>query len=96
MKAAVSLAFEGADMLGVTTGPASFLAEQLYRKTKVVKTMHERLQVCQDPQTELVLARESLGAGRVNHIPRVYGHVLSERGGAAEAFDVSRCYQRGS
>ena len=86
LKAAVSLASEGADTLGVATGPASFVAEQLYRKTKVVKAIHERLQLCQDPQTEFVLARESLGVGRVNHILRVHGHALAERGGAATAF----------
>ena len=88
MKAAVSLASKGADTLGVATGPARFVAEQLYRKTKVVKAMHERLQVCQDPQTESVLARGSLGVGRVNHILRVRGHALAERGGVATAFDA--------
>ena len=41
--------------------------------------MHERIQLCSDPQTEFVLARQSLGVSRVNHILRVHGHrLLSE------------------
>jgi hypothetical protein len=85
--ASVSLATEGTLTLGVATGPEDFIVAQLKRKTRVVKAMHERVQLCQDPQTESVLARESLGVGRVNHILRVHGHTLVEQGGAAGAFD---------
>ena len=37
---------------------------------------HERVQVCQDPQTEFALLRESLGVSRMNHILRVHGYTL--------------------
>ena len=83
-KASVSLASSGTNTLGVATGPADFVNAQLERKTQVAKAMHERVQLCQYPQT---LARASLGAGLVNHIPRVHGHSLAECGGSAAGFD---------
>jgi hypothetical protein len=87
-KASVSLASDGTLTLGVATGSSEFVTSQLQRKTQVVKAMHERVQLCQDPQAEFILARESLGLGRVNHILRVHGHSLVERDGAAAAFDA--------
>ena len=50
--------------------------------------MHERVQVCANPQTELVLAGDSLGVSRVNHILRVHGARLAENGEALNAFDT--------
>ena len=85
--ATVSLASAGTPTLGVATGPATYVANQLARKTKVIQAMHERVQLCHDAQTELVLAKQSLGAGRVNHILRVHGHRVAGTGGATEAFD---------
>jgi hypothetical protein len=85
--AKVSLASEGTNTLGVATGPAGFVAAQLESKALVVRAMHERVRLCQDPQSEFVLARESLGVGRVNHILRVHGHHLADSGGATAAFD---------
>ena len=41
-------------------GPRQFLADQLLAKADVIRAMHERVQLCQDPQTEFAL-RESLG-----------------------------------
>ena len=38
----------------------------------VIRAMHERAQLCQDPQTEFAL-RESLGVSRINNILRVHG-----------------------
>jgi len=73
-KATILFASEGTLTLGVATGPRDVIIEQLDRKTRVVKAMHERVQLCQNPQTEFVLARDSLGVGRVNHILRVHGH----------------------
>ena len=49
--------------------------------------MHERGQLCQDPQTEFALPRESLGVGRINHILRVHGHTILQERRAAEIFD---------
>ena len=86
-KATVQLAAEGTNTLGVATGPAHFVTAQLETKTAVVKAMHERVQLCQDSQSEFILARESLGVGRVNHILRVHGHHLAENGGATNKFD---------
>ena len=43
--------------------------------------MHDCVQLCQDPQTEVALLREGLGVSRINHILRVHGHTsLQERG----------------
>ena len=81
--ATVRLASDGTLTLGVATGPQRAITEQLDKKTSVVKAMHERVQLCQNPQTEFVLARDSLGVGRVNHILRVHGHSLAEQDGAA-------------
>ena len=56
------------------------VADQLLGKADVLRAMHERVRLCQDPQTELALCRESLGVNRVNHIVRVHGHtILYER-----------------
>ena len=49
--------------------------------------MLERVQLCQDPQTEFALVRESLGVSRVNHIFRVHGHTILEEETAARTFD---------
>ena len=49
--------------------------------------MHARVQLCQDPQTEFALLRESLGDSRVNHILRVHGHTLLQERRSAEIFD---------
>ena len=85
--AAVSLASVGTLTLGVVTGPATAVADQLLQKTKVVQAMHERVQLCQDAQTEFVLARQSLGVSRVNHILRVHGHAAVVSSSAGQAFD---------
>ena len=46
--------------------------------------VHERVQLCQDPQTEFSVLRESLGVSRVNHILRVHGHTILQEKRAAE------------
>ena len=84
--ASVSLASEGCVTLGIATGPPSAVAEQLQTKSDVVRAMHDKLRVCQDPQTEFVLAGQCLGVGKVNHILRVHGcRAASSR--AVEKFD---------
>ena len=85
--AAISLTSAGTLTLRVATGPAPFVAEQLARKSKVVRAMHERVQLCQDAQTEVVLARQSLGVGRVCHILRVHGLGLGRANDTALTFD---------
>ena len=86
-EAAVSSAACGSLTLGVATGPSSSVDEQLQTKVRVVRAMQEKAAVCQDPQTEHVLCRQSLGIGRVNHILRVHGHELVQRRDKLEAFD---------
>ena len=49
--------------------------------------MHERVQHCQDPQTEFALFCESLGVSRINHILRVHGHRILQEQWAAEIFE---------
>ena len=48
--------------------------------------MHERVQLCQDPQTEFALLRESLGA-ITNHFLRVHGHTILQEQRAADIHD---------
>ena len=49
--------------------------------------MRERVQLCQDPQTEFALLRESLGVSRINHILRVHGHTILEEQSAVAVYD---------
>ena len=54
--------------LGVAVGSRQFIADQLLSKANVIRAMHGRVQLCQDPQTEFSLLRECLGVSRINHI----------------------------
>ena len=56
-------------------------------KADVIRAMYERVQLCQDLQTEFALLRESLGVSRINHILWVHGHTILEAQSAAEVFD---------
>ena len=49
--------------------------------------MRERVPLCHETQTEFALIRESLGAGRANHIFRVHGHMILEEESAARTLD---------
>ena len=53
----------------------------------VIRVMHESVQLCQDPQTEFALLRESLGVSKINHILRVHGHTILQERRVAEIFD---------
>ena len=89
--AKVCTADEAGLTLGVATGDREAVAEQLLQKVKVVQAMQQKTAVCCDTQTEHVLNQQSLGLGRVNHILRVHGHLLSQDPGDLGAFDkVSR------
>ena len=55
-------------------------------KADVIRVMHGRVQLCQDPQTEFAL-RESLRVSRVNHTLRVHGHTILQEQRAAEVYD---------
>ena len=68
----------GSITLGVAVGSRQFVTDQLLSKADVIRAMHERVQLCQDPQTEFALLRESLGVSRTNHILRVQGHTILE------------------
>ena len=85
--ASVSTALCGSDTLGVAVGPRQFFADQPLARADVFRAMHQRVQLCQDSQTESALLRESLGVSRINHIRRVHGHtLLSRERQAAEIF----------
>ena len=60
--ASVSTEAAGSKILGVAAGPRQFIEDQLLAKADV----------CQDPQTEFSLLRESLGVSRINRILRVH------------------------
>ena len=68
-------------------GPRQFIADQLLAKADVIRPMHERVQLFQDPKTEFALLRESLGVSRVDHTFLVHGHTILEEQRAAEIFD---------
>ena len=85
--AKTSAATDGGITLGVAVGPLQFITDQRLSKADVIRTMHERVQLCQDPQTEFTLFRESLGVSRINHTLRVHGHTILEEQRAAEVYD---------
>ena len=72
--AKTSTVTEGSTTLGVAVGYRQFITDQLLGKADVIRAMHERVQLCQDPQTQSALLRESLGVSRINHVLRVQGH----------------------
>ena len=83
----VSTVTAGSVTHGVVVGSRQFIADQLLSKADVIRAMHERVQHCQDPQTELALLRGSLEVSRINHILRVHGHTILEEQSAAAVFD---------
>ena len=64
--AEVSTAIAGGITLGVAVGPRQLTADQLLATADVIRAMHERVQLCQGPQTEFALLRESLGVSRTS------------------------------
>ena len=74
--ASVDTAVHGNITLGVAVGPRQCVTDQLLANADVNWAMHERVQLCQDPQTEFPVLRESLGVSRINHILRVHGHTI--------------------
>ena len=74
----------GSITLRVAIGSRQFITDQLLGKADVLRAMHERVQLCQDPQTEFALLRESLGVSRINHLLRVHGHTILQEQRAAE------------
>ena len=50
--------------------PRQYIADQFLAKADVIRAMHERVRLCQDPQTEFAPLRESHGVLRINHILR--------------------------
>ena len=61
--ASVTTAARRSITLGVAVGPRQYVADQLLAKADVIR-VRERVQLCQDPQTEFALLRESLGVSR--------------------------------
>ena len=47
----------------------------------------ERVQLCQDPQTEFARLRESLEVSRINHFLRVHTNTILEEQSAAAVYD---------
>ena len=54
--------------LASSVGPRWCVANQLQPEADVIRAMHERVQLCQGPQVESDLIRESLSVSRVTHI----------------------------
>ena len=69
---------------------ASCFTDQLLAKASVIRAMHERVQLCQVPQTVFALLSESLGVSRVSHILRVHGHTILNEEEAAQIFEGGR------
>ena len=79
-EAVVRTADEGVLTLGVVTGPKSKVEEQIRTKAKVLGQIHRQVEVVDDAQAEHIMAKESMGTSRVNHILRVHGNALSAGG----------------
>ena len=78
----------GNAILRMAVGPRQCAGDQLPANTDATQATHDRVQLCQNPQTEFTLIRESLGVGRVNHIFRVQGHIFFlEEEEAARTFE---------
>ena len=73
--------------MGVAVEPRQYLVDQLLAKADVIRATHERVQLCQRPQTEVALLRESLGVSGINHILREHGHTIFQEREAAKIFD---------
>ena len=58
-----------------------------WQKADVLRAMHERVRLCQDPRIAFALTRESLEVNRVNHILRLHGHTILDEESAAKTFD---------
>ena len=69
-------------------GPRQYTADQLLAKADVIRTMHERVQLCQGPADALL--RQSLGVSGTNHILRVHGQTILQEKEAAQIFDVGQ------
>ena len=67
--------------------PRQYVADRLLAKAAVIRAMHDRVQVCQNPYTEFALLRENLGVSRISHILRVQGHTILREAEAANIFD---------
>ena len=52
--------------------------------------MHERVQLCQDPQTEFALLRGSVVVTRINHNFRVHGRTFLNEEAAAKTIEVGQ------
>ena len=72
--AKTSAVTDGSITLGVAVGSRQFIADQPLGKAGVIRAMHERVQLCQDPQTEFALLRESLGVSHQPHSASVRPH----------------------
>ena len=82
--AKVSTVTTGSIALGVAVGLGKHIADQLLGKADVIRPMRERVQLCQGPQTEFALFRESLGVSRINQILRFLGHTILQEQRATE------------
>ena len=69
--AKVSTVTAGSIRPGVAVGPRQHIADQLLGEADVVQATPERVQLCQDPQTEFALLRESLGVSRIKPPPPI-------------------------
>ena len=83
----VSSVVVGSATLGVAVGHRECIADQLMAKADVIRATHERVQLCQDYQTEVALFRKCLGVSRINYILRVHGRAIMQDKRAAEVCD---------
>ena len=72
--------------LWVAVRPRRCIADELLSKMDVVRAMHKRVQLCQDPRTAFAFIREGLGVSRINHTFRVHGHTILTEEAAAKNF----------
>ena len=85
-RASVTTTVHGSITLGVAVEPRQCVPDQLPSKADVIRATQERVQLCQDPQTEFALLRESLGVSRINRMLRGHGHTILHEEEAANIF----------
>ena len=59
--ATVATEVHGRATLGVAVGPRRSVADELLAKADVIRAVHERVRLCQEPQTKFAFIPESLG-----------------------------------
>ena len=73
--------------LGAALGGAQARIDHFNEKTRVLKSMHEKIRQCENTQIEMVLSRSCLGLSKSNHLLRSNGSTFHREQHALDEFD---------